>query len=236
MSCSEGESSPRDCWSRVLHRTTSGDKDAKPLVDELPNATNPTKYKPVRRLVVPAEAVAPDFKVLLYPHRPGDPLPETTWNSDHSVVKVAWSDQTDHIRFTAGSLGKTDVVIVRETAAGREPIVSVANPIAPWKDILIERHAAERARLLAQAQRELADFDPDGLPGAVGLLGLRGRRTGRSSRCRAASDGRRPEIGPRQAWPGTSIPGDKEGIALPLDLKEIAKEGLTVACWLCEPA
>ena len=30
--------------------------------------------------------------------------------------------------------------------------------------------------------------------------------------------------------------GDKDGIALPLDLKEVAKDGLTVAFWMCEPA
>lgn len=41
-----------------------------------------------KRLVIPSRSAAPDFKILLYPHRQGAPLPETTWNDSHTELTI----------------------------------------------------------------------------------------------------------------------------------------------------
>ena len=45
-----------------------------------------------RRLIVPSRSVAPGFRVLLYPHRHGDPLPVTTISDDLRTVTATWPD------------------------------------------------------------------------------------------------------------------------------------------------
>lgn len=51
------------------------------------------------RIVIPSVSVAPDFKVLVYPHRHGDPTPITTWNAGKTRLKVEIGKQIDHIDF-----------------------------------------------------------------------------------------------------------------------------------------
>jgi hypothetical protein len=220
---------------RVLNRNTTTDRDAAPRIDDLPNASNAKKYGPVHRLVLPADAVAPDFKILLYPHHSGDPLPATTWSGDRSAVTVAWPEQTDQIRFTAGALGKTDITILRQEGSSARPIVSVNKPIEPLKDVLQERRAAEESRLRATAQRELSDFDPERLDGAVAHWGF--EQEGLADRLDASR--RLSGIGlmpvPGKHGRAVKFSGDKDGILLPLDLQEIGKGGLTVTFWTKDP-
>ncbi len=48
------------------------------------------KESPVRKLVIPADAISPDFKVMLYPYRNGEELPKTSWRRD--VLSVKWEN------------------------------------------------------------------------------------------------------------------------------------------------
>ena len=48
-----------------------------------------------RRLVVASRAIAPDFRIMLYPHRYGDPLPETAWDTKNQKLTIAFDDQID---------------------------------------------------------------------------------------------------------------------------------------------
>jgi hypothetical protein len=41
-----------------------------------------------KRLVIASRAVRPDFKVFLFPHRAGEPLPQTSWNPDTRRIEV----------------------------------------------------------------------------------------------------------------------------------------------------
>jgi hypothetical protein len=41
-----------------------------------------------KRLVIASRSVAPDFKILLFPHRCGDGLPVTTWNDAHTELMI----------------------------------------------------------------------------------------------------------------------------------------------------
>jgi hypothetical protein len=67
-----------------------------------------------KRLVISSRSIAPDFKVLLFPHRAGDPLPVTTWNKDRTRLTVEWSDQKDEIAFIRPVDGRTRLKIERD--------------------------------------------------------------------------------------------------------------------------
>jgi len=66
-----------------------------------------------KRLVVCSRSVAPDFKVLLFPHRARDPLPVTTWNEDRTTLMVEWPDQKDELAFGRAADGRTRLSIHR---------------------------------------------------------------------------------------------------------------------------
>jgi hypothetical protein len=112
---------------RVLNYNTAAGNAAAPSIVELPNMTGPSKYQPIRRLVIPADSVSPDYKVLFYPFLPGDPMPETIWDPDHKGVTVKLAGQTDHIQFTPGTSGLTHLSITREG----NPLVSLTKDVAP---------------------------------------------------------------------------------------------------------
>ncbi|WOO39773.1 chitobiase/beta-hexosaminidase C-terminal domain-containing protein [Rubellicoccus peritrichatus] len=59
-------------------------------------------YGPAR-VIIPAKAVDPEFRVLLFPFRHGDMLPVTSWNDDRTQLTVSVGDNTDVYTF-----GETD--------------------------------------------------------------------------------------------------------------------------------
>jgi hypothetical protein len=62
-----------------------------------------------KRLVVASRSVAPDFKILLYPHRQGDPLPETSWNDERTRLTVATPGGTQTLALSRDAAGRTMV-------------------------------------------------------------------------------------------------------------------------------
>ena len=116
------------CLVEVLERTLPEDKYTNPQLRfetfELKDARAwPTNMAEVgasnkaghwqKRLVVPSRAVAPNFKVLLYPHRHGAKLPEIAWNEARDQVTVSFPEQVDVIGFAAGDDGRTRVSVRR---------------------------------------------------------------------------------------------------------------------------
>lgn len=69
-----------------------------------------------KRLVLPGRAVTGTYKVLLFPHTKGEPLPLTEWNADRTKLKIFWNDQDDHYLFTPGVDGRTRVEFRRDKA------------------------------------------------------------------------------------------------------------------------
>jgi hypothetical protein len=65
----------------------------------------------VRKLVIPADAVSPDYKVLLYPYRNGDSLPVTAWNDRKKTLDVKWPDQKNKLQFLTEANGSTKVLL-----------------------------------------------------------------------------------------------------------------------------
>lgn len=64
-----------------------------------------------KRLVIASRSIAPNFKILLFPFRIGDPLPFTTWNADHTQVTLSGAGTDDTISFIPGSNSRTRVAI-----------------------------------------------------------------------------------------------------------------------------
>ncbi len=79
---------------------------------------NPLPEKPkagttrIRRLAVSANAIAPEFKVLIYAYREGQPLPETTWTGQSVALEIG--DQKDRIDFEESVSGRTRIQIHRD--------------------------------------------------------------------------------------------------------------------------
>ena len=67
----------------------------------------------ISKLSVIANSVAPNFKVLLFPHLAGEEIPVTTFNKDRAQLTVKWSDQTDVLTFTPDPDGRTRISLAR---------------------------------------------------------------------------------------------------------------------------
>jgi hypothetical protein len=61
------------------------------------------RYQAYNEVVIPAQTVSPEFRVLVYPYKFGEPIPVTTWNEDRTELTVKIKDKTDVYHF-----GKTD--------------------------------------------------------------------------------------------------------------------------------
>jgi len=70
-----------------------------------------------KRLVIASRAVTPDFKMLLYPMRQGDALPETTWNEKGDEISLKSGKDTDLIALKPGMDGRTRVSVDRNGAS-----------------------------------------------------------------------------------------------------------------------
>jgi hypothetical protein len=70
-----------------------------------------------KRLVIASRSVAPYFKILLYPMRQGDPLPETVWDGGGDFLTLKIGDQTDRIGLKSGPEGRTELTLSRNDGA-----------------------------------------------------------------------------------------------------------------------
>ena len=98
------------------------------LEDLRPEMATDRHYQRVRRLAVRAQAISPEFKVLLYPYHQGEPLPKNEWIGKNSVV-FSWPEQKDLIEFKQATSGKTDLKVTR----GNETLISIDKPVAPFE-------------------------------------------------------------------------------------------------------
>lgn len=63
-----------------------------------------------RRLVLPSRSVEPCYRVLLFPFRAGEQLPETTWKDD--VLTVTAGGRTQGVKFTPSPDGSTRIAVM----------------------------------------------------------------------------------------------------------------------------
>jgi len=103
---------------RILQREHDAARgEAKPRIDVVRDDKPKTQIAPVRRLVIPAESVEPQFKVLLIPHRKGDELPVSTWDEAKTRVSLQFPKSAgggkDEIEFQKSESGKSHVQVQR---------------------------------------------------------------------------------------------------------------------------
>jgi len=71
-----------------------------------------------KRLVIPSYSVAPDYKVMLFPYRYGDKLPETKWlDKDKTRLELRRPEMHEEIIFSKGDNGRTAFNVLRDGKA-----------------------------------------------------------------------------------------------------------------------
>lgn len=194
---------------RVLNRTQESAVTAAPTIDTTPVPTG-SRADGVRRLILPADAVSPDYKVLLYPFRMGEPLPKTTWNAAHTAVTIEIGGVRDTVIFSPSKSGKTDVSIAR----GTTPLIAVNREIAPLKDAALERRAAQ----IEQLRKDLAGFDPESISGRIPVPAFTGVKLAKG-----------------KVGQAVKFDGSAEGVPLPLDMKALGANSFSLVFWICAP-
>lgn len=86
------------------------------------------RYQGYNQVVVPAIAESPEFKILVYPYRHGDPIPVTLWNKDRTELTVTIGKVTDVYELAQTDGGRTVFAMKRD---GKKTLSSNASPARP---------------------------------------------------------------------------------------------------------
>lgn len=131
---------------RVLHRNSDYGYPV-PRVQVLPGRPE-QPFNRFTQLVVPAISRSPEFRLMFYPHRSGDPLPETTWNDDHTELCVTLDGTRDVYQLAKTDGGRTVFDFTRDGKA------ALANPSAPARPVLLVRGDRFDANELRTTRRD----------------------------------------------------------------------------------
>lgn len=94
------------------------------------------KYEGYNQVVVPAQTVEPEFRILIYPYKQGEPLPKTNWNADRTELQVVIDKRTDVYHFGKTDGGRTVLEMNRD---GKQVLTSNAKPARPVLQVRNER-------------------------------------------------------------------------------------------------
>ncbi len=86
------------------------------------------KFQAYSLITIPAKAVEPAFKILVYPFKYGEPLPQTTWNVDKTQLSVTFNNQQDVYHLYEGDGGRTVLAAERNK---QTVVTSGAPPARP---------------------------------------------------------------------------------------------------------
>ncbi len=111
------------CLVRVLWRTTEYGFPIPRL----------EKFQGHGLITVPANAVSPEFRVLIYPFLYGEPLPTTSWNNDRTTLTVEIKGQKDVYQFASTAGGRTAIAMKRDN------LIALKSNLNPAKPVLIVR-------------------------------------------------------------------------------------------------
>jgi hypothetical protein len=67
-----------------------------------------------KRLVIASRSTAPDFRILLYPIREGDPLPVTSWNDDRTRLTIGSGSQKDTFSLVKNPEGRAEITVAKK--------------------------------------------------------------------------------------------------------------------------
>jgi len=96
------------------------------------------KFQGYSLITVPARSVSPEFRIMIYPYRYGDPLPITNWNKTRTQLTVQIKDQKDTYDFAQTEGGRTVLSMNRN---GEKALTSDAPPEKP---VLLIRNSTYR--------------------------------------------------------------------------------------------
>ena len=107
---------------------------------------------------------SPDFRIMLYAFRAGDPVPKTAWNSQHTAVSVEFPEQEDLIYFAPSASGRTYIAVKRSDSI----LAKISTPEKP----LVDAEADALTARLKQIPDRIAElrgqvYDPVKQPGFV---------------------------------------------------------------------
>jgi hypothetical protein len=131
---------------RVLYRNSNYGYPA-PRIQVLPGRPE-RPFNRYSQLVVPAISKSPEFRILFYPHRSGDPLPVTAWNEDRTELSVTLAKQRDTYRFARADGGRTVFDFTRD----EKP--ALTNTVPPARPVLVIRGDRYDANDLRTTRRE----------------------------------------------------------------------------------
>ncbi len=122
---------------QLLVRVLSAEGTASPITVGTSTFNGQTAY----RLQIPRRAVAPNYRILIFPHKLGDPLPVTAWADNVLTVSLP-GQPTDRFTFSPTPEGRTRVVAFTRTMAGRTAptlttpasLAAIADPVTPVPD------------------------------------------------------------------------------------------------------
>lgn len=179
-------------------------------------------------LTLSTKAAAPDFKLLLYAFKGGEPLPETKWNAAKTSVTIAFPEQKDTIVFAPAKSGKTDFKITR----GGAEIAAVNAPVPALKDPESDLLTAELNNLPKKVAA-LSGFDPEKLPGLIASWNFDGVKNGAYPSGQATVPS--IPVGDTTLEPGISgqaVNVPKSGLVVPLNLKGLLDQDATFSFWV----
>jgi hypothetical protein len=113
---------------------TSGNRKLLIRILQNEGITNPLKpgiitvnnYFKVPRLQVDSKSIEPKIKIMIYAFTPTMPLPITNWNEQKDKLEIIWPDRIQNIEFPMDNVGKTDIILKKETIKNQ-----IAIPIIP---------------------------------------------------------------------------------------------------------
>ena len=86
------------------------------------------RYQAYNQVVVPAQSISPEFRVMVYPYKFGEPIPVTKWNDDRTELTVKIKDKTDVYHFGKTDGGRTVLTFERDA---KKVLASNAKPARP---------------------------------------------------------------------------------------------------------
>jgi hypothetical protein len=126
---------------RILYRNSNYGYPV-PRVQVLPGRPE-RPFARFSQLVVPAISRSPEFRILFYPHRHGDPLPVTTWNADRTQLDIVLGGKRDVYQFAKTEGGRTVFDFSRD---GTSALPNTAAPARPVTLVRGDRYDANDFR------------------------------------------------------------------------------------------
>jgi hypothetical protein len=195
----------------------------------------PPEFKEINKqniLTLSTKAESPDFKLLLYPFKGGEPLPQTKWNATKTDLEINFPDQKDSIAFTPAASGKTDFRIKRNG----EEIVAVNAPVPKLNDPDSDR-LTEELNKLPEKVAALKGFDVEKVPGLIASWSfdkaVDGFFPADQTNIPGIPDGYQSTnsmVEPGVV--GNAVNVSSNGLVVPFDLKPLNDKEVTISFWV----